>query len=262
MSSFEATPADSELPPVDERLVEPETPYEILDGVLVHVPPADPPHAILHSKVSALVEAHAAPDFQVASDMLTRTSKVDDFAPDVSVFPRARDPRTGGRQLEHLAFEVVSTESLSHTARKAAKLVARGVRRVFAIHVDRGRVLEWSQSLAGWSVLDASADLEDPALAAPLPVRSLLATARTDDTVARALLVKRNAVLEAATAAAAAAARQQGLAEAVLAILAARRIAVGGADRTRILAEDPARLLRWTVRATTCGDIAELLGDR
>src|SRR5262245_16479747 len=114
MSSFDATHATPDLPPVDERLVTPETPYEILDGVLVYVPPADPPHAMRQAKLAALVEAHAASDFVVAVEMLTRTSKTNDFAPDVSVFPAARDPVTGRRQLEHLAFEVASTESLGH----------------------------------------------------------------------------------------------------------------------------------------------------
>ena len=45
--------------------------------------------------------------------MLTRTSEKGDMAPDASVHPAAPDPRTGGRQLEDLAFEVVSTERLS-----------------------------------------------------------------------------------------------------------------------------------------------------
>jgi len=88
--------------------------------------------------------------------MLTRTSETTDLAPDVSVFPRARDPVTGGRQIEQLAFEVVSTESLGHAGRKAAKLLARGVRRVFAIDVERTRALEWSASLGTWSMLDPS----------------------------------------------------------------------------------------------------------
>src|SRR5690348_6238781 len=85
-------------PPVDARLVAPETRYEIDEGRVVYVPPADEPHGTLHSKMSALVEAHAAPGYEVASDMLTRTSEIDDVAPDVSVFPAPRDPATGGRQ--------------------------------------------------------------------------------------------------------------------------------------------------------------------
>jgi hypothetical protein len=74
--------------------------------------------------------------------------------PDVSVYPDAPDPRTGGRQLEQLAFELASTQSLGHAGRKAAKLAGRGVRRVFAIDVERSRALEWSAALGAWRELD------------------------------------------------------------------------------------------------------------
>lgn len=87
--------------------------------------------------------------FDVASDMLTRLTETDDAAPDVSVFPVARDEATGGRQIEQLAFEVLSTEPLVDSGRKAAKLVARGVRRVIAIDVERRRAFEWSRELEG-----------------------------------------------------------------------------------------------------------------
>lgn len=43
--SSEAAHDGSELPDIDDRLVEPETPYEMLDGELVYVSPADPPTA-------------------------------------------------------------------------------------------------------------------------------------------------------------------------------------------------------------------------
>lgn len=274
MSSSDATPAGPTLPPVDARLVTPETRYEIHDGVLVHVPPADGPHGTRHSKASALVEAHAALDFDVASDMLTRTSETSDIAPDVSVFPRAPDLVTGGRQLEHLAFEIVSTSSVSHAGRKAAKLVARGVRRVFAIDIERARALEWSSSLGTWSLLDTSSYIEDPALAAPLPIDALLNAAKADDAIARALILKRNPVIEADRAASNEKAqnqgrvegRQEGLirgrAEALLAMLAARGISFGRADREQILGEqDPDQLLTWITRAATCTDIAGLFGE-
>jgi hypothetical protein len=94
-----------DLPPVDTRLVAPESRYEIEDGRVRYVAPADEPHATRHSKLSALLEAHVADDFDVASDMLTRTSELEDFAPDASVFPRARNPETGGRQLEQLPLK-------------------------------------------------------------------------------------------------------------------------------------------------------------
>ena len=260
MSSSNATHADPELPP-DARLVEPEIRCEIHDGELVHVPPADELHGTRHSKISALVEAHAASDFDVASDMLTRTSATNDVAPDVSVFPYARDPKTGGRQLEQLAFEVVSTESLSHAGHKAAKLVARGVRRVFAIDVERARALEWSSTLGTWSVLDTSAHIEDPTLAAPLPIEALVRAAKADDAMARALVAKRNPVIEAVRAEGKLEGLAEGRAESLIVMLEARDVALGSADRARILGErDPAILARWTARAATCQDVVEMFG--
>ncbi len=263
-----------DVPDVDERLVAPGARYEVYDGELVHVPPADEPHGTRHSKVVTLVEIHTGPAFDVACDMLTRTSETSDVAPDVSVFPRARDPRTGGRQIEQLAFEVVSTESLGHAGRKAAKLVARGVRRVFAIDVERARALEWSASLDTWSMLDTGACLEDPVFAAPLPIEALVRAAETDDAVARALLFKRNAVIEAARAQDRAESLAEGLArgiteglargkaESLIVMLDARGVAMEAAERARILDErDPVTLIRWLARATTCNDIAEVFAE-
>src|ERR1043166_8291698 len=118
--------ADSALPDIDDRLVEPETRYEMLDGELIYVAPADPPHAERHVQLCALLEAHTGPGFEVACDLLTRTSKVDDFAPDVSVYPAGQHPSTGRRQLEQLAFEVVSAQSIRVATRKAGELAAAG----------------------------------------------------------------------------------------------------------------------------------------
>jgi hypothetical protein len=265
-----------ELPPVDERLVAPGTRYEILDGVVMYVPPADPPHAIRHSKVATLVETHAHADFQVACDMLTRTSKIDDFAPDVSVYPRAPDPVTGGRQIEQLVFEIVSTASMATTSRKAEKLAARGVRRIFAIDIERDRALEWSRVLATWSVLSSHGSIEDPALAVPLSIDDLQHAGNTDDAVARALLAKRAPAIVAAWATdraegvaqgkaegiaqGKAEGIAQGRAEAVLAMLVARGLVPRDEERVRILAErDLATLDVWLVRAATCATAAELL---
>lgn len=259
-----------DLPPIDERLVAPGTRYEIIDGVVTHVPPADPPHAIRHSKVSALVEAHAHADFEVASDLLTRTSRIDDIAPDVSVYPRAPDPSTGGRSLEQLVFQVVSMESISHARTKAEKLAERGVRRIFAIDLVRDRALEWSRELGTWRVLDTYGSIDDPALAVPLSIDALLHTANTDDAVGRALLAKRTPVIEAARAVD----RAQGIAsghaegiadgraEALITILVARGLAPTVSEREKILAvRDPARLQTWLVRAVSCGSLADLFAE-
>jgi Uma2 family endonuclease len=183
------------LPPVDQLLVAPGSGFEILDGKVHEVAPAEEPHALLNSKLAAILEAHVTADFYVAVDLLTRTDRLSNFAPDASVYPAARDPETGGRQLEHLAFEIVSTESMSHATSKAAKLRARGVRRIFALDVERQRVLEWSPRKKSWRELRPAARLADPCFALPLPVEALCSAARADDVVAAALLAKGNPVL-------------------------------------------------------------------
>ncbi|MCA9514118.1 MAG: Uma2 family endonuclease, partial [Myxococcales bacterium] len=207
----------------------PETRYEVVGGEVVYVSPADQPHGSRHSKLSALLEAYVDDDFDAAADMLTRTSEKNDFAPDGSVYPAAPDPETGGRQLEHLAFEVVSSESLSHAGKKAAELAKRGVRRIFALDVERQRALEWSRETGSWSLLHGDAVIEDEAFVLPLPVHALVSAARADDAVARALLAKANPVLTAALAETAAQSKAEGKAEAsaegLLAVLATRGLA-------------------------------------
>jgi Uma2 family endonuclease len=281
--SSDAPGADTELPDLDDRLVTPETRFEILDGELVYVPPADSPHGTRHVQLAAVIEAHTGPAFEVAADMLTRTSRRDDFAPDVSVYPAAPSPQTGRRQLEQLAFEIVSTQSLRHAGRKAAKLAARGVRRVFAIDVERSRALEWSTAASAWRELDPAGHIADPALEVPLPIDAVIHAAKADDAVARALVARRNPVIEAVRAQdrregkaegrtegkaegrteGKAEGRTEGKAEALLAVLAARGIALDRAMRDRILGErDPLRLDRWIARAATAATIADVLaGD-
>ncbi len=80
MSSLGST-ANPGPPPIDEHIVVSESGYELDDGELVLVPPAHEPHAVRHSKITALLEAHVAEDFNVAVDMLTRMSKTSVFAP-------------------------------------------------------------------------------------------------------------------------------------------------------------------------------------
>ena len=258
MSSVASRTA-SALPAIDDRLVQPETRYEILDGELVYVSPADPPDAARHVQLAALIEAHTGHAFEAAADKLMRTSKVDDIAPDVSVYPAAPDPHTGRRQLEHLAFEIASTQSLGHAGRKARKLADRGVRRVFAIDVEQSRALEWSAELGTWRELDPAGHIEDPALAVPLPIDAIIHAAKADDAVARALIAKGNPVLKAHLAEATAEGILRGKAEAVLEVLTARGLAIGEAQRLRIVVErDPAQLDRWLASAATCVELTEL----
>jgi len=256
------TDTASELPPVDERLVEPETRYEMLDGELIYVPPADGPHGSMHSRIAALVEAHTRPEFQVAVDMLTRTSRTSDVAPDVSVYPRAPDPVTGRRQLQHLAFEVVSTTTLRYAGRKAETLIARGVRRVFGIDVKRARALEWSGSPGAWQPVDVSTVIDDLVFAVPLPMDALVHAVTVDDTVARALISKHNPVIEDELARIREQGQRDGVAAALLDVLAARGIALDPAQRARILGEpDVGRLARWIARAARATSVADVFAE-
>jgi hypothetical protein len=225
-----------------------------------------------------LIEAHTGPAFEAACDLLTRTSRTDDVAPDISIYADAPDPVTGGRQLEQLAFEVVSTQSLADAGRKAAKLTARGVRRVFAVDVERSRALEWSVALDTWCMLEVAGHIADPALEVPLPITALIHSAKADDAVARALVAKRNPVIEAiraedraessaegkaaGIAEGKAAGIAEGKAEAVVALLVARGVSLDRRERDLILGErDPARLERWIVRAIACTSVAALLAE-
>ena len=250
---------------VDDRLAVPGTRYEVHGGELIAVSPADESHATRHSKIQAIIEAHVGLEFDVACDMLTRLTQVDDKAPDVSVFPLARGPN-GQRQIEQLAFEVVSTQDLGRAGTKAAQLVARGVRRVFAIDIERSRALEWSAAPGTWSVLDLAGHIEDPVLDVPVSIDDLVHAAKADDAMARALIVKHNPVIEAVRkqdrAEGRAEGKAEGRAESVLAVLALRNLEVDDPARARILDEqDLARLGRWLARAMTCATAAELFAE-
>ncbi len=259
------------LPAVDERLVAPESRYEIEDGHVLYVAATDAPHGARHSKLSALVEAHTSEDYQVASDMLTRLTEIDDIAPDVSVFPVEPDRDTGGRQLEEVAFEVVDSQTMSHVATRAAKLVARGVRRVFATDARRDIAFEWSGESGSWVPLDAASFITDRVFASPLPVATLVGSSRVDDAVALALLHKRNPILRNALERGKAEGLAEGLArgkaeglaqgkvEALLMLLLSRRLIPTDSEHRRILGASSRQLDTWLRNVIRCGSVDELL---
>jgi hypothetical protein len=74
------------------------------------------------------------------------------------------------------------------------------VRRVFAVDVERSRVLEWSTERGTWHELDPAGHIEDPALEVPLPIAAMIYAAKADDAVARALVARHNPVIEAVRA--------------------------------------------------------------
>jgi Putative restriction endonuclease len=230
---------DPPLPDIDDRLAPPDTRIEVLDGKKIVTLPALRPHATKHSQINRVAGAHVANGYEVAVDMLTRTSKTSDFAPDVSVFPSAPDPKTKGRQLDELAFEVASEQALGVPTVKARKLVARGVRRVFCVLLKKGRLLEWSRDVDGWATMPAASSIEDRCFVRPLPVAALLDAARADVEVAEALLVKQPPPIRRALSEreekGLVKGRLEGKTEAVLAVLEARGIKVTSAVRRRIL---------------------------
>jgi hypothetical protein len=238
------------------------------------VPPSDPPHGERQSKASALIEACVRPEFAVATEVLTRVSRTTDVAPDISVYPRALDPATGRRRVAELAFEIVSTQSLVSAADTARRLSARGVRRVFAIDVERNRAMEWSGGLEAWRRLDIAACIEDPVLAVGLAIEPLVKAAIIDDAIARALIAKDNPVIAAEKASSWRRGHEEGLADgrregaletlrsALFQLLATRSIPLDAADRARIAGEpDLQQLQRWFARAIHCACIAEVLAD-
>jgi len=66
-------------------------------------------------------------------------------------------------------------DRLGNAGRKAASSIARRVRRVFAIDVERRRGLECSSAVDGWGILGADATISIPSsMIAYVPATSLL----------------------------------------------------------------------------------------
>ena len=275
-------------PPVDDHIAPPETRVEYLNGIELFASPAKTPHARKHADLTYVLGAHTARGYASAVDMLTRTGEASDFAPDASVFPEGRDPETGGRRIEELAFEVSDRQALSVPTEKARQLIERGVRRVFCLLVKHNKVMEWSRALGDWELLPRDAVIDDPALVRPMPVRALMEAAGRDDAVAEALLEKGVPALDAALARREAAGKAEGKAEgrvegkaegkvegriegkaegeahgrvvSILAVLAARGIALSPGQKTRIeTCVDRALLDEWLTRAATANAVADVL---
>jgi hypothetical protein len=262
-----AAPERRELPPIHQRLARPETREEYFHGQLRFKMPSNPPHARQHIRLAYVLEAHVAEGYLGAVEMLTRTGSETDFAPDASVYPQAPDPTTGERQLEELAFEVCSEQSLEVPTTKARDLVGRGVRRVFCIVVGGGSgqrrrrsleasyLLEWSPPSDGWARVPEDAVIEDPCLDPPLPVAGLLEATAGDQAVAQALRARGNPVF--------AEERARGQAEAhaknILTVLESRGLAASDEDRRRILeCQDLELLQRWFRRSLGIAAVDDL----
>ncbi|MBK8697067.1 MAG: Uma2 family endonuclease [Deltaproteobacteria bacterium] len=267
-------PLDDPRPRVDQRLVEPETAYEVVRGERVQASPSNPDHADPHMQLDAVVFTHLRPGWRGATDLLTRTDERSDFATDASVRREGIDPTTGARYLEEVAFEVVNTQRAGDLTAKAQDLTARGVRRVFGLWPRQKRICEWRGGV--WQVLPLASVIDDECFARPIPVQALLDASAADDALADALLARGNSRLAAVVASAAhqgeargeargevrgeARGEAQGKAAALLAVLQARGLDVDEDARQRITAcADSALLSVWITRAVTATALADVL---
>jgi hypothetical protein len=207
--SFPGPGSNSRLPRLDDSLLPEDSCYEILDGRRIHCM-GEREHARPHAQLAYVIAGLAAPGFEALVELTTRAdtapppadldptaerlpSTVQELRPDASILRQGTDPATGDRYIEDLSFEVVNTQSMSNVRGKAQRLVARGVRRVFAIFVKKGQVMEWSAKSGEF--LPVVGEIRDPSLRMPLSVQALLQATDADDAVARALLAKGNPVL-------------------------------------------------------------------
>jgi hypothetical protein len=261
-------PGHGAFPGVDDHLVEPEvTRDEIINGRRVVASPADAPHGDKQLDLGTLLRVHIAPGHIASAELLTRHAMESDFASDVCVRRDGFDPATGKRNLEEIAFEVVSTQNERKVTEKAEVMHHRGVRRIFGIWVKgRRRVCEWSPENRSWRLLDRESRIEDSSLATPLSVAALLDAALVRKAVVQALVAQGDPEIRELETAAEARGRAEGMAEgiatSVLDVLAARGIVVNDTQRQDILhCPDLDRLRRWLHRAALATSAEEVLAD-
>jgi hypothetical protein len=255
------------FPRVDDHLVEPEvTRDEIVGGRRVVASPANPPHATQQTRLDYVLQAHVAPGYQAATDLLTRHDEESDFASDTCFFKDGVDPATGARYLEEIAFEVVSEQNERLVTEKARRMHRRGVRRIFAVWAKTEKVCEWSPESDRWRLLEAGTRIEDPCLVRPLTVAAMLDAAMADSAVVGALAAKNSPAIQERDAAAKAEGKAEGLAEgkaqAILQVLEARGIRVSEAQRQEVLrCQDLDLLDRWLLRAALASSAGELTAE-
>jgi hypothetical protein len=261
----------SSWPRVSDYTVEPESGREMLDGEVREALPAGPTHSRHHNQVDFVLRAYTAPEYGADTDLLTRLAIPHNFASDASIRRNGVDPETGDRYLEELAFEILSTQSAEELEKRARIMVARGVRRIFAIPVRgdeagseiiAGPVMEWMAAEERWRTYRDDEVIADPCLFAPVPVRALLDAVEADDAVAQALLDKGNRVLVAYGDARYRAGETKAAREHIHMFMQARGIAMDATAHARIAAcSDLAMLKRWLVRAPYATSASDLFDE-
>ncbi len=257
-------PGAERLPPPDEHVVEPETAREMIDGRVIRVLPAAPPHADRQVAIGYVLNATVASDYVASSELLTRVSQDSDFATDVCIRKAGKDAE-GHRYLEELSFEIKHTQSQRDLDKRARYLTRRGVRRVFAVyvrvetrggeeHVIAGPIKEWSAASDGWIELADNGAIEDRCLQRPVRVRALLDAFEADNAVAHALIAKQNPVLLARETALVEGERRSIL----LKLLAQRFGDVAQSMRERVERAELGDLERWLDRVIPAETLADV----
>ena len=249
-------------PPPDEHVVEPETYREMVDGQVIEVAPAEPPHADCQFDMAYVLRAHVADGYVGSTELLTRVSEHNDFATDACIRKRGTDT-DGHRYLEELSFEIKHKQSEASLRKRARYLIERGVRRVFAIyakasdseassrhrdaggHVTAGPVKEWSAGDEDWIDLARDSYITDRCLRSPVKVRALIEAVEADNAVARALIDRDNPVIVELKANSYSEGKSDGLQltrQAIRALCQALDVALGPAREARLETSDADQL--------------------
>ncbi len=265
-------PPEMRMPGVDDRLAIPEAGEEYLDGVCYQVMAGEPEHADPQCQLSYVVRACVASGWIASTELLTRSDAGNDFATDVCVRRAGTDPKTGQRYLEALSFEVANTQTLSDLEERAKKLVARGVRRLFAVMVEDKEIREWQPS--GWRVRSKRGEIRDRVFKKPLRIRAILDAAEADRLVAEALWAKREPFLVGIAnkerteghaegrAEGHAEGRAEALAEAILRAFKRHGLAVPARERRALFAcHDAELLMRWLDKVWAADTATEVLAE-
>ncbi len=253
------------MPGVDDRLAIPEAGEEYVDGVRYEVLAGEADHADPQCQLAYVVRACVAEGYIASTELLTRIDQGSDFATDVCVRRAGRDPRTQQRYLEELSFEVANTQTLGKLEKRARKLIARGVRRLFAVMVEEGQVREWTPR-GGWRVRSKKGEIRDRTFGKALRIRAILDAAEADRMVVEALWEKREPhlvkLVDRGREEGRAEGRAEGLAEAILRAFKRHGLTVPHRQRQTLLAcHDTDLLLRWLDDALVFDTATEVLSE-
>jgi hypothetical protein len=183
----------------DDRLARPDVGRfgeEVVNGERRLCMGAAAEHADPQNRLNVLVGVCLAKGYVASTELLTRVEKGSDFATDVCVRRSGVDPATGGRYLEEISFEVANTQTREDLENeRVPKLLACGVRRIIAILIPEGDVLEWSVKAGEWKGLAPGDEIRDPVFVQPLEVTAILDAAAVDQLVSKAQFAKKEPYL-------------------------------------------------------------------